>query len=134
MHYDLLGFLDRLLHVEMLLLSGISRGDGELVELDAVLKRQPGMHTKDFVRIAIHTNPGVLGVHLVHNLVPLRLRLTDNKTTEQLVRLQGLRDCKFGRGLEVFLDLNELFLLLLLLVLHLVFLGLEDSHSLTCGV
>jgi hypothetical protein len=37
MHYDLLGFLDCLLHVETLLISGVSREDGELVELDAVL-------------------------------------------------------------------------------------------------
>jgi hypothetical protein len=39
MYCDLLGFLDRLLHVETLLLSNVSREDGELVELDAVLKR-----------------------------------------------------------------------------------------------
>ena len=44
MHSDSLEFLDHLLHVETLLLSGISREDGELVELNAVLKRQPGMH------------------------------------------------------------------------------------------
>jgi hypothetical protein len=33
----------------MLLISGVSREDGELVELNAVLKRQPGMHAKAFV-------------------------------------------------------------------------------------
>jgi hypothetical protein len=43
---DLLGFLDRLLHVEMLLLSSVSREDGELVELNAVLEGQIGTHTK----------------------------------------------------------------------------------------
>ncbi len=46
---DLLGFLDHLLHAKMLLLSGVSRKDGKLVELYAVLKRQPGMHAKAFV-------------------------------------------------------------------------------------
>ncbi len=71
----------------MLHLSGINREDGELVELNAVLKRQPGMHAKAFVRLAIHAGPGVLGVHLTHNLVPLHLRLADNKTTEQHVCL-----------------------------------------------
>jgi hypothetical protein len=41
-YHDSLGFFDCLLHVETLLLSGVSREDGELAELDAVLKRQPG--------------------------------------------------------------------------------------------
>ncbi len=41
MHSDSLGFLDCLLHVVTLLLSGVSREDGELVELDVVLERQP---------------------------------------------------------------------------------------------
>ncbi len=49
MHSDLLGFLDRLLHVEMLLLSGVSREDGELVELNAVLEGQPRLNVKAFV-------------------------------------------------------------------------------------
>jgi hypothetical protein len=48
-YHDSLGFLDHLLHVEMLLLSGISREDGELVELDAVLEGQPGTHAKALV-------------------------------------------------------------------------------------
>jgi hypothetical protein len=39
MYRELLGFLDCLLHVEMLLLGSISREDSELVELDAVVKR-----------------------------------------------------------------------------------------------
>jgi hypothetical protein len=34
---------------KMLLLSGVSREDSELVELNAVLKRQPGMHEKTFL-------------------------------------------------------------------------------------
>ncbi len=43
---DSLGFLDHLLHVEMLLLSGVSREDIELMELDAVQEGQPGTHAK----------------------------------------------------------------------------------------
>ncbi len=38
MHSDLLGLLYCLLHVETLLLCGISREDSELVELNAVLE------------------------------------------------------------------------------------------------
>ncbi len=46
---DSLRFLDHLLHVEMLLLSGINREEGELVELDAVLERQPGTYPRVLV-------------------------------------------------------------------------------------
>jgi hypothetical protein len=49
MHSDSLGFLDCLLHAETLLLSGISREDGGLVELDAVLGGQSRLHAKAFV-------------------------------------------------------------------------------------
>jgi hypothetical protein len=49
----------------MLLLSGVSREDGELVELDAALEGQSRSHAKAFVRLVIHANPGVLIVHLV---------------------------------------------------------------------
>jgi hypothetical protein len=46
MHTDLLGLLYCLLHVvELLLLSGVSRENGELVELDA----QPELHAKALV-------------------------------------------------------------------------------------
>jgi hypothetical protein len=38
MYSDMLGLLYCLLHVETLLLSGVSREGGELVELDAVLE------------------------------------------------------------------------------------------------
>ncbi len=76
MHSDLLGFLDCLLHEETLLLSGISGESGELVKLDAVLEGQPRLHAKAFVRLTSHTNPWVLGVHLVYNLVQLPLCLT----------------------------------------------------------
>ena len=79
---DSLGFLVCLLHVEMLLLSGVRRENGEFVELDAVLKRQPGMHTEVFVGLAIHANLRVLGVRLMHNLVPLRSEFTENEVME----------------------------------------------------
>jgi hypothetical protein len=117
----LLGFLDCLLHAETLLFSGIIREDGEIVELNVVLKRQPGLQVEAFVRLAIHTNPGVLGVHLMYNIVPLRLRLANNKTTEQPVHLQDLHHCKLVSGLEFFLDLGKLFPLLILLSLCLAF-------------
>jgi hypothetical protein len=88
------------------------------------------MHTKAFVRLAIHTNSGVLGVHFVHNLVLLCLCLANNKTTEQLVRLQGLCHHKLALGLEFFLDLSELLPLLILPSLCLAFWGLEEWFQL----
>jgi hypothetical protein len=36
--------------------------------------------------------PGVLGMHFVDNLVPLNLRIADNKTMEHLVCLLGFGD------------------------------------------
>jgi hypothetical protein len=116
-YHDLLEFLDRLLHVEKLLLSGINREDGELVELDAVLEGQPGMHAKAMVSLAIHANPQILGVHFMHNLVPLHLRLANDEATEQLVSLLGLCNCKIALGLEGLLDLKNLKKLLLALLL-----------------
>ncbi len=113
MHRDLLGFLDHLLHAETLLLSDISREDGELMELDAVLEGQPRPQAKAFVRLTIHANPRVLAVHLVYNLLPLHLHLANNKTMEQLVRLRGLHYPVFAGGLEVFLDHGERFSLLI---------------------
>ncbi len=114
----------------MLLLSGVSRKDSELVELDAVLEGQPRLLTKAFVRLTIHTTPGVLGVHFVHNLVPLRSRLADDKTMEQLVRLQSLCYCKLPAALEVFLDHGECFPLLILLRLSVAFWGLKEQFQL----
>ncbi len=49
MHSDLLGFLYCLLHEETLLPSGVSREDGELVELNVVLEGQPRLHVKALV-------------------------------------------------------------------------------------
>ena len=72
MHSDLLGFLDCLLHVETLLLSSVSREDGEHVELNAIHEWDPGFHANPLVGFAVHANPGVLCVHLVYNPVPLR--------------------------------------------------------------
>jgi hypothetical protein len=95
-----LGFLDRLSHVVMLLLSGVRRKDGQLVELDAVQKRRPGTNANALIRTSIHANPGVLGVHFVGNLVPLNLRIADNKATEHLVRLLGFGDRKALLSLE----------------------------------
>ncbi len=74
-----LGFLDRLNHVVMLLLSGVHRKDGQLVELDAVQKKRPGTNANALVGTSIHANPGVLGVHFVDNLVPLGLRIADKE-------------------------------------------------------
>ena len=119
----------RLLHVEMLLLGGISREEGELVELNAVLEGQPRLHAKTFVRLTIHANPRVLGVHLVYNLDPLHPCLANNKTTE-LIHLQGLRYHKFAGVLEVFLDRRERFPMLILLGLCFTFWGLEEWFQL----
>ncbi len=57
------------------------------------------------VGTSIHTNPGVLGVHFVDNLVPLGLWIADNKTTEHLVCLLGFRNC------IALLSLEDLFIL-----------------------
>jgi hypothetical protein len=94
----------------MLLLSSISREDGELVELNAVLGGQPGTHAKALVRLAIHANPRILGVHFMHDLVPLHLRLAGNKAKEQLVCLLGLCNCDIALGLRVFVILRGFFL------------------------
>jgi hypothetical protein len=84
----------------MLLLSGVHRKDGQLVELNAVRKGRPGMNANALVRTSIHTNPGVLGVHFVDNLVPLSSRIAGDKTTENLVCLLGFGDCDALLSLE----------------------------------
>ncbi len=48
-YHGLLGFLDRLPHVVTLLLSGVNREDGQLMELDAVQKRWPGTNMRALV-------------------------------------------------------------------------------------
>ncbi len=114
------------MHFETLLLSGVSKEDSELVELNAVLEGQPGMHAKALVLLAIHANPGVLGVHFNHVLVQLHFRLANNEATELLVRLLGLRDRKILLGLNNFLELKKLLLALLLLSLRLVVWDLKE--------
>jgi hypothetical protein len=93
-----LGFLDHLSHVVTLLLSGVHRKDGQLVELYAVQKGRPGKNANALVETSIHANPEVLGVHFMDNLVPLGLWITNDKTTEHLVRLLrfGNREALFG--------------------------------------
>ncbi len=56
------------------------------------MNKNTGFHVNALVGLAIHTNPGVLCVHFIHNSVPLRLRLADDKATEQLVSLPGQFD------------------------------------------
>ncbi len=114
-HRDSLGLLDFLLHVVKLLFSGVSREDGELVELDAVHERNPGMHVNALVCLAAHADPQILCVHLVDNSVPLRLRLANNEATEQLVSLLGLCNSNVFLGLEGFLEFVELLILYLFL-------------------
>jgi hypothetical protein len=130
MHSNKMEFLDHLLHVETLLLSGIRREDSELVELNAVLKGQPRLHAKAFVRLTIHAYPGVLAVHFLHNLVQSLLPLANDKTTEQLKRLQSLYYRKFAGSLEVFLDCGKLFRLLILHSLCFAFWGLKERLQL----
>jgi hypothetical protein len=48
-------------------------------------------------------DPGVLGVHLVDNLVPLSLQIPDNKATELFIHLLSFSNR------ETLLDLEELF-------------------------
>jgi hypothetical protein len=99
----LLGFLDRLGHVVTLLLSGVHREDGHLVELDAVQKGRPETNMNALVRTSIYSNPGVLGVHFLDNFVPLGLLVTNNKQTEHLVCL-----LRFGNSNDL-LSLEDLF-------------------------
>ncbi len=98
-----------------------SRVDPLLVELNAVLEGQPRLHAKALMRLTIDIYPWVIGVHFLHNLVPLHSRLTNNKASEQLVSLQGLSYRKFAGSLEIFQDRGELLSLLILLSLCLAF-------------
>jgi hypothetical protein len=83
------------------------------VELDAVHERKSGMYTKFLVRLAVHANPWILGVHLVNDPVPLHLRLANNEAAEQLICLLGLCNREVLLGLEDFLELVKLVLLFL---------------------
>jgi hypothetical protein len=95
----------------MLLFSWVSREDGELVELDAVHERNPGLYTDSLVGFAVDANLGILCVHLVHDPVPLRLRLADDKATKQFVCLLGLINREGFLGLEGLVQIGELLLL-----------------------
>jgi hypothetical protein len=87
MHSDMLGFLNCLQQAETLLLSGVSREDRKLVELDSVLERHPRTCTKALVRLSIDTFPEDLGMHFLDDIVPLHSRLTDNKAAGQTMPL-----------------------------------------------
>ncbi len=91
----------------MKLFSCISREDGELVELNAVYERNPGMHAKALVCLAIHADSQILCVHFIHDPVPIGLILANNKATEQLVSLLGLLDSNVLLGLEGFLEITQ---------------------------
>jgi hypothetical protein len=92
----------------MLLLSGVHRKDGQLVELDAVQKRRPGTNANTLVGTSIHADPGVLGVHLVENLVPLGSRIAVNKTTEILYAFWVLAIAKIFLALRILLYLESI--------------------------
>ncbi len=82
------------------------------------------------VGFAIHTNPGVLCVHLVYNPVPLRSRLADNQATEEFVSLLGLIDREGFLGLEGLVEVAELLFPCFLLGRSLVFRGIEKGAHL----
>ncbi len=126
----MLGLLDCLLHVITLLFSCVSREDGEFVELDAVHKRNPGLHLDSLVGFAVDANPGILHVHLIHDPVPLRSRLVDNEATEQFICLLGLINRKGFLGLEGLVQIGELLLPCFLLSWSLVFREVEERAHL----
>ncbi len=107
MNRSSLGFLDCLSHVITLLLSGVYKKDGQLVELDAVQERWPGTSTRALVGTSVNSNPGVLGVHFVDNLVPLGLRIANDKQTEHLECLLGLGNREDFLSLEDFFELRK---------------------------
>ena len=53
MHRDSLGFLDGLDHVVALLLNGVHQETGQLVQLNALQKRWPGMDANILVGNAV---------------------------------------------------------------------------------
>ncbi len=96
--------------VVMLLFSCVSREDGELVELNVVHEQNAGFHANALVGLAIHANPWVLCMHLIHDSVPLHPRLANDKAMEQLVSLLGFHDSNVFLGLEGFLEIVEFLL------------------------
>jgi hypothetical protein len=109
----------------MLLLSGVSREDGELVELYAVLKKQPGMYARAMVWLAVHANPRILGMQFMDNLVTLSLQLANDNATEQFVRRPSFSNRKTPLGREDLLVLEKLLLSLPFLGLCLVIRGFK---------
>ena len=81
------GFFDRLRHLVTLLLSRIDREDGQFMELDAVQEGGPGTDSNTLVKGAVDCNPGILGVHLLHDLVPMGELVAYDKKAKHLVRL-----------------------------------------------
>jgi hypothetical protein len=104
----------------MLLFSCVSREDGELVELDGVHEKNPGTHAKALVGLAIHVNPRILHVHLIHNPVSISLCLANDKAMEQLVSLLGLLNSDVLLGLEGFLEIDQFLLSCFLLSCDLI--------------
>jgi hypothetical protein len=50
---------------------------------------------QSLVGLPIDTNPWVMCVHFLSDLVPLALHFSDNEAAEQLIGLHGLGFCKF---------------------------------------
>ncbi len=71
MDWNTLGLFDSLLHVVALQLHGVAREDSELVEFNALQKRNPGLHAGSLVRYLVHCDPRILSMHLSNNFVPL---------------------------------------------------------------
>jgi hypothetical protein len=93
MYRDSLGFLDCLRHLVMLLFSCVDGEDGQLVELDAVQKGGPGTEMNSLMGDTVHTNPGILGVHLLHNLVPVGSLVPNDKQAKHLIGLACHSNC-----------------------------------------
>ncbi len=79
MHRDLLGLLHGLDHIVAVLFSGLHQEYGQLMELDAVQKCRPGTDTNSLVGNPVDSDPWVLGVHFLDNLVPLGALVADNE-------------------------------------------------------
>ncbi len=74
---DALWLVYHLLHLERLLFSCVSRQDRELVELNAVRQRLPGLHTWTIACLPVDSYPGVTVKHLLNDFVPLGSHLSD---------------------------------------------------------
>jgi hypothetical protein len=55
----------------------------------------------------IHANPRILGVHFLHNLVPLGLLVTNNEQVGHLIRLASHCNCSAFLCLEDALELFQ---------------------------